>query len=221
MTNRLGSRDRPAWTLRLCGGMLVAILAAATAPAAEEGSPDPEASLAQSVIGGGAAAPGPGNQGVVAINIAAGDINAQANTASLALNPQGGSTVRITTQQNIYSDIGTPFQGAVARIENGAFAETAGLVSINQASGKGNAQANGILFVAGVEGEVIADSVLAQTAPQAGASTGPGTSPDSFREASIAEGAFRNVNGVVQVNQLAGSGNATANNFVLQLDTKL
>ncbi len=150
----------------------------------------------------------------------AGDITAQANTASLALNPQGGSTARITTQQSIYSDIGTPFQGAIARIETGAFADTAGLVSINQASGKGNAQANGILFVLGVEGEVIADSVLAQTAPQAGTPTEVETSPDSFRKASIAEGAFRNVSGVVQINQSAGSGNATANNFVLRMETK-
>jgi hypothetical protein len=36
------------------------------------------------------------------------------------------------------------------------------------------------------------------------------------REASISNEAFRNVNGIVQINQTAGAGNATANSFVLR-----
>ena len=204
--------------LPIAGGMALALMA--TAAAGADGPVDPEDFVVQSVIGGGPAGRG-GNTGVVAVNVAAGEQNFQVNAAALALNDRGASTARITTQQGIYSDSGTPSQVAMARIENGAFAGSVGLISINQASGEGNAQANGIIFALGVEGEVIADSVLAQTTPQAGSSTGSRVSPDNFREASIAEGAFRNVNGLAQVNQSAGSGNATANNFVLQLDTKL
>jgi len=36
------------------------------------------------------------------------------------------------------------------------------------------------------------------------------------REAGISGDAFRNVNGIVQINQTAGAGNATANSFVLR-----
>jgi len=206
--------------LPIAGGM--ALTLAATALAFADDPSNPEDFVTQSVIGGGMAATGrAGNTGVIAVNIASGEQNFQVNAAALALNDQGGSAARITSQQSMYSDLGTPSKVAMARIADGAFADTAGLVSINQASGEGNAQANGIIFALGVEGEVIADSVLAQTTPLTGASTGPGVSPDNFREASIAEGAFRNVNGVVQVNQSAGSGNATANNFVLHMDTKL
>jgi len=88
------------------------------------------------------------------------------------------------------------------------------LISVNQSSGVGNAQANGAAFAMGFE-EVVAESVLSATTSNAV----PIDAENSKRHqtVSIDDTAFHGAHGLVQVNQSAGSGNSTANNFALQV----
>jgi len=162
-----------------------------------------------------------GSVGVVAVNVAAGDANLQTNAAALAQNVNGGSTARVAATQLANLDSNLAPDVAIARIGGHAFAGSAGLISINQASGQANAQANGVAFALGIDGEAIAESVLAQTLPESVTPAEPGPPRKGLREAAIADTAFEGAQGVVQVNQSAGSGNTTANRFALQVDAKL
>jgi hypothetical protein len=176
--------------------------------------------IAQSVIAGNALA---NAHGVTAVNVAAGDINVQANAAALALNPQGMSGAQVVILQDKTANQATGFDVATARIAEHTFANGSGLISINQASGQGNAQANGVAITLGIEGEVIAESVLAETLPGAVPPASAGISSKGVRAVSIDDTAFEGARGIVQVNQSAGSGNTTANNFALSItvDAKL
>ena len=72
----------------------------------------------------------------------------------------------------------------------------------------------------GVLGQLVGDDALNQTASAgvAGDTTSGGAQPTSRpSEAFIADDAFRGSQGVVQVNQTAGVGNASTNAIVLQL----
>lgn len=154
-------------------------------------------------------------RGRFAVNMAAGDSNAQANAAAIALDAAGGSVIGLVDGIQVTS----PRQGnlpdlAVAIIGGNAFANSSGLISVNQTSGVGNAQANAAAFAMGFE-EVLAESVLSATTSNA-AQIGAGAS-QSHQAASINDAAFDGAQGLVQVNQSAGSGNSTANNFALQV----
>ena len=107
-----------------------------------------------------------------------------------------------------------------AVIEGQAAAGTGGRIAVNQAAGTGNAQAN--LFAIGQLGSpavaLVAGVDDAALAGVAGDTTSGGAQPTSRpREAFIADDAFRGSQGVVQVNQTAGVGNASTNAIVLQL----
>ena len=153
--------------------------------------------------------------GRLAVNMAAGDSNTQANAAAVALGAQGGPTLGFVggTQVTDPRQATLP-DVAVASIGGNAFANSSGLISVNQASGVGNAQANGAAFALGFD-EVVAESVLSAATSNA-VPTGTGTSK-SHQTVSINDTAFDGAHGLVQVNQSAGSGNSTANNFALQV----
>ena len=105
---------------------------------------------------------------------------------------------------------------ATTRIEGNSFSNASGMLAINQISGFANSQANSATITIGIQGEQIADSVLAGTAPN---TAGPVTlekNSKSRRDVSINETAFQNASGVVQLNQTAGSHNDSANNFTLR-----
>jgi len=154
-------------------------------------------------------------RGRFAVNMAAGDSNTQANAAAVALGAQGGPTIGLVGGIQVTD----PRQGnlpdiATASIGSNVFANSSGLISINQTSGVGNAQANGAAFALGFD-EVVAESVLSAATSNA-APIGTGTSK-SHQTVSISDTAFDGAHGLVQVNQSAGSGNSTANNFALQV----
>lgn len=154
-------------------------------------------------------------RGRFAVNMAAGDSNAQANAAAIALDAVGGSAIGLVGGIQVTG----PRQGnlpdlAVAIIGGNVFANSSGLISVNQTSGVGNSQANGAAFAMGFE-EVVAESVLSATTSNA-VQIGAGAS-QSHQAASINDTAFDGAHGLVQVNQSAGSGNSTANNFALQV----
>ena len=154
-------------------------------------------------------------RGRFAVNMAAGDSNVQANAAAVALGAQGGPTIGLVggiqvtdPRQATLPDL------AIASIGEHVFANSSGLISVNQTSGVGNAQANGAAFAMGFD-EVVAESVLSATTSNA-VPTGAGVSK-SHQAVSINDTAFDGAHGLVQVNQSAGSGNSTANNFALQV----
>ncbi|MHB1529079.1 MAG: hypothetical protein ACYCXT_06600 [Acidiferrobacteraceae bacterium] len=154
--------------------------------------------------------------GSVQVNVAAGDGNQQSNATSLATghNAQASTDVK----QTISGSTGSP-GNFTASISGNAFRNASGLISVNEASGTDNAQANQVaISLAGLGGSTLSTNSLAQVTPGgSGSSTGGATAP-SHDIASIKENAFADANGLIQINQVAGRSNATANQFALELN---
>jgi len=161
-----------------------------------------------------------GASGAMAVNQAAGDMNQQVNAAAVAYNPQGAASVQTGILQGSRNIRGSLPDVAATRIDGRAFANTSGVLMVNQASGFANSQANSTAIAMGIKGEVIADSVLAETFPDAAGLVKAGRDQASIRDVSVSETAFQNAHGVVQLNQTAGSGNNSANNFALRLSAE-
>jgi hypothetical protein len=195
--------------------LLLVSLGAGPVHAVEPHGPAP-GSHDQAVIDGRA---GTNGHGRLAVNMAAGAGNAQANLAAMAGIGDGPGFASIEYLQRPGA---TDRQAhATARIEDGAFGGGRGLVGVNQVAGSGNAQANVFLAGQGValhgDGPGFAgDDVLAATAGDP-TPIDPHHAPAWRREAVIADDAFRGSQGVVQVNQTAGVGNNSANAIVIQL----
>ncbi|HET8609854.1 MAG TPA: hypothetical protein VFM11_08950 [Burkholderiales bacterium] len=197
--------------------LTVTLIAAVIAPCvglAQAADPAPQipASVTQSVIGPYALS---GVRGRAAVNEAAGDSNAQSSAAALVVGT-GLSSATVSAMQNTVGAAGNQPGAMSASIGDHAFANASGLVSINQTSGVANAQANSATLGVGSGVEIVTDSVLAATASNAGPA-GDGTTKTSRQAVSIADTAFDGARGLVQVNQSAGSGNATANTFALRV----
>lgn len=165
-------------------------------------------------------------RGRTAVNLAAGRGNLQANLAAISLSSNSGRGL-VGLQLRQRPATGDRRVDASASIQGGAFAQSQGLLSVNQAAGSGNAQANlfaigqhssplaasgvaGLRDIAGVD-----DAALAAVAGEVPINTTD--TPPPLREAVIAGDAFRGSQGVVQVNQTAGVGNSSANAIVLLL----
>jgi hypothetical protein len=145
---------------------------------------------ATSTIANGAAA---GVTGAFAVNETAGLNNAQTNQITVS-------------------------NGGVAGNDNASMqsAAVAAKVTNARASIEGNLQRNSTqLGTAALGVETVSDGELSATAPKNGG-LGQSIGVHSVREANISSDAFKNVNGIVQINQTAGAGNATANSFVLR-----
>lgn len=170
--------------------------------------------LDRSVINGQALQ---GASGAIAVNQAAGDENQQVNAAAIAINPQGLAVAQTSISQSIKNVRGTLPDKAEARIDGQAFANASGLIAVNQASGFANMQANSTAIAMGIKGEVTSDSMLAETIPGVAGLVKVGKDRASVRSVSVSETAFHGAQGVVQLNQTAGSGNNSANNFALRL----
>ncbi|HQR59960.1 MAG TPA: hypothetical protein PLH03_01185 [Methylophilaceae bacterium] len=155
-------------------------------------------------------------RGRFAVNMAAGDSNAQVNAGALAINPDGGlAAAQVMSHQAVGSIRATAPNLSFAIIGDHAFANSVGAISVNQTSGVGNTQANGMAFAVGFEVESVSESKLAATASGIGLE-GSGSST-GVKTASISDTAFEGSRGLIQINQSAGSGNSTANNFAFQL----
>lgn len=208
---RLLDDPRLAW-LVLAG--VLALFSIPDSRAADDAAQAVPAGVAASVIEGRALH---GAQGAIAVNQAAGDHNLQANAAALAVSEGGVAAAQVLNAQATDPRQANAPRVAVSVIGQQAFGGVHGLVSINQASGVGNAQANGVAIAVGngvVIAESLSESMLAESA--AGAPAARHGAPGA-RVAVIADSAFEGARGLVQVNQTAGSGNATANNFALSL----
>lgn len=172
--------------------------------------------ISDSVISGTALS---GIQGRFAVNMAAGDSNAQTNAAAIAIglsDSAAGAYARVAQQADA-RQVAMPGV-ATASIADRAFVNAVGMVSVNQTSGAGNAQANTVAFGLGFEVGVAAESMLSATASGVAPAGSPGENV-RLRGVSISDTAFEGARGLFQVNQSAGSGNSTANNFVLRVQT--
>ncbi|MFM0060798.1 hypothetical protein PQR64_34800 [Paraburkholderia phytofirmans] len=164
---------------------------------------------ATSTIANGAAA---GVTGAFAVNETAGLNNAQANQITVSNGGVAGNDNASVQSAAVAAKV----TNARASIEANAFSNSSGAVLVNQSAGAGNLQRNSTqLGTAALGVETVADGELSATAAKNGG-LGQSVGIHSVREATISDGAFKNISGIVQINQTAGAGNATANSFVLR-----
>ena len=203
-SQRMSCMSRTSRTLvQVSGAALVALLAG-TAYAQHM----PVVSGAAS-IGAGA---GVGTTGAVAVNEAAGVDNAQANQLTIT----NGNAVAADNASAQSASVAAKVTSTTASIGSNAFSNSSGALMINQTAGAGNLQRNSVQVGTATSGvETVSDRELSATAAKNGGQ-GPSIGVHSVREATISNDAFKNVNGIVQINQTAGAGNATANSFVLR-----
>lgn len=103
-----------------------------------------------------------------------------------------------------------------SEIGGSAFSNSTGVITVNQASGIGNAQANQVGFASGGIAEISGAVLSGVTISPAGAAeTAQSGDKPGRKIAEIADTAFQGTRGIVQVNQIAGSGNVTVNAFSL------
>ena len=159
--------------------------------------------------------------GLVGLNVSAGDGQQQINAVAIAVNRNGPAFASNFALQSGSAHISqTSSYNAGAYLASGTLNGASGLISINQASGYGNQQANLTTMAIGLGAAEVSESVLAQSAAPALSATQEDGKPRGQREAVIEKGAVDNVQGVIQINQAAGSNNQTANQFVVRLSAQ-
>lgn len=156
--------------------------------------------------------------GALSVNQAAGDSNAQSNSRAIAVTQDGGVAIAYTIDgQSVDMSQAVMPDVAVSRISDRAFNGTSGLISINQASGVSNIQLNAFAIAMSINAE-LSDSTLADTHSDA-----PVIAPDNAlpvnttREAHIDDTSFVGASGIVQLNQISGTGNVTSNRFEMSM----
>lgn len=160
-----------------------------------------------------------GGVGNIAVNNSAGAGNAQANIAVIGVGAESAGAAIRSRQVAARSTNGAIGEGhASAEIGSNAFRNASGIIAVNQSSGAGNAQSNLIAIAVGPFAEVPIDQLGSVNAAEDGSSLGASRSDSGrTRRSAIADSAFAGASGIVQVNQLAGSGNTTANVFALSI----
>jgi hypothetical protein len=150
--------------------------------------------------------------GALTVNETAGVDNAQANQLTIT---SGNTAISVNGDEQL-ATVSARVKDASATIGAGAFANTTGAMMVNQSAGVGNVQRNSALIGSGAIGVVtVSDGELSAAAATNGGQ-GQMVQAGGIREVRIDGAAFRNATGLVQVNQTAGAGNATANSFVLR-----
>lgn len=160
-----------------------------------------------------------GAQGSIAVNLAAGDLNSQANLRAFATG--SSAQAQIDASQRLRANQSNAPLEANAAIAGNALSGAHGLTSINQVSGSANTQLNAVAAALATQGIrettdgslSAAVSASAEVQPVAGSGApGAGT-----RSVAVAAGAMQDFRGVLQLNQTAGAGNATANILTLSV----
>jgi len=154
-----------------------------------------------------------GASGAIMVNQASGDLNIQANLQGMATGDQ--ANVAIAARQQRHADVvlSGPLQ-ASAHIEGQALNGASGIASINQASGIANTTLNVVSATLARQGiretddAALAASDIASTGGQG--DTGDGVAA-GIRSVGVSASALRGFDGVLQLNQIAGARNDTAN----------
>jgi hypothetical protein len=164
-----------------------------------------------------------GSDGAMVVNMAAGDFNLQGNLLGIA----SGETVEISVdarQRHINNRVRA--DGALdasASIGGLAFNGASGVAMINQASGIGNATLNVVTAALAQQGiretndeALAASGALASAGGQGTARRGGSAGP---RSVAVEDTALQGFDGVLQLNQIAGSGNTTANQLGISVQS--
>ena len=197
--------------------LLGLMLASAIAPVGAAQPPLPQVAYAVSArIDGHSLA---GATGALAVNQAAGDFNQQANLRAIAVGETASAAVRPVQAQ--WRNRGQSADTATAVIAGQALAGAAGIASINQASGAGNASFNAVSLALAQQGirETDDDGLLSAVSASAGQQHGfeHGGATAGRRVASVESTAMQGFEGVLQLNQVAGSGNDTGNSLSMSV----
>jgi hypothetical protein len=152
--------------------------------------------------------------GRVAINIAAGVSNQEANSAVLA---QGGAALANGSVHQLLKSSGVTGGDATATIGANALANASGLVAVNVAAGHENQLGNLAVIAIGIEAVAATESMLAQSrASQQPYGTTDPSSPDAH-VADLSATAFSGSSGLVQSNLIGGERNSSSNSFALTM----
>ncbi len=161
-----------------------------------------------------------GAEGRIAVNMAAGDLNKQANLHAMAAG--GAASAQASARQDTRGDRYDLPMHASATIGGNALVGASGMASINQASGSGNAEANLVTATLAQQGIRETDeAALASfgSIASAGGQDAGGPVPPGTRRVGVEASALRGFEGVLQLNQIAGSGNATDNQLSISVQT--
>lgn len=154
-----------------------------------------------------------GASGAIAVNQAAGDLNLQGNLIGIAQGERAEVAINAQQLQRGNRVLPVPLDAA-AHIGGDALAGASGIASINQASGIANTTLNVVSATLARQGirETDDTALAAEGSALAGGrdDTGRGVATGT-RSAGVASTALRGFDGVLQLNQIAGSGNDTAN----------
>ena len=154
-----------------------------------------------------------GASGAIAINQAAGDLNLQANLHGLASGEQADVAIA-ARQQRSGNVVLSAALDARAHIDGQALSGASGIASINQASGIANTTLNVVSATLARQGiresddAALAASDFASAGGQGDAGDGVAT---GTRSVGVSATALRGFDGVLQLNQIAGARNDTAN----------
>lgn len=154
--------------------------------------------------------------GAATINAAAGARNQQLNAAAVAAGGFAHAHAGASQHHAAPQSPATP--SATATIADGAFAGSSGWIAVNGAAGSDNQQANLAAFAFGIEVGTAADAALSQTRASQGPAGRPAQSPDALeRRVGIADNAFEDASGLIQVSLIGGDRNTSANTFALSV----
>jgi hypothetical protein len=158
-----------------------------------------------------------GATGSIKVNQAAGDMNLQANLHGLASGQRAAASV--DAGQRHHSEAFDYPLRASAYIAGDALAGASGIASINQASGGGNSEVNAVTATLAAQGiREATDEAMAASSAIASAGEQPAAGdPRASRRVGVEASALRGFDGVLQLNQIAGSGNATENRLSLSV----
>ncbi|GAB2727118.1 hypothetical protein GCM10027172_21850 [Halomonas garicola] len=157
--------------------------------------------------------------GVSNTNMAAGDGNLQSNVGTLAIGNIASSANELQQRSRIEEWLVN--QQNITGIKGAAFQQSEGWLSINQAAGQGNAQSNSFGVAMGISASNLSDTTLQGVQADRQGLTGTGErSGHSTSRVEIDKTAFEGARGVIQVNQSAGTGNATSNSFRMNMALK-
>lgn len=157
------------------------------------------------------------SHGVIAINQASGDLNLQANSHSIAIGTIANA--QIDQLQHHSNDISNSPLHAEASIGGNALREASGIVSINQASGGSNVELNSMQLTLAQQGirEASNEAMAASSAFASAGGQYVNRDPQATRKVAVEASALRGFAGVLQLNQVAGSGNGLENKISISI----
>lgn len=155
------------------------------------------------------------SRGVIGVNMAAGDENAQVNARAIVIGEGSPVLADLNIQQRIHNKLtlGSPSYN-LDYIGDDAFAGSAGIISVNQTAGSGTAQANFVSI--GIGGGNAVQASPEQLLMSYGRMEGSLEGYEGRRSDIIDGNAFSGSHGLVQVNQSAGSANRVFNTVAIQ-----